>query len=91
LREQASQARRVGHYARAARLERQAVELAETLGLSGERTRALLWEGYSLRLAGEDDLALAALLQAINDRAPSADPAEPVQRPDRDSPPQSGT
>jgi hypothetical protein len=76
LREQASQARRVGHYARAARLERQAVELAETLGLSGERTRALLWEGYSLRLAGEDDLALAALLQAINDRAPSADPAD---------------
>ena len=56
LREQAGQARQAGHYARAARLERQAVELAETLGLSGERTQALLWEGYSLRLAGEDDL-----------------------------------
>ena len=76
LREQASQARRVGHYARAARLERQAVELAETLGLSGERTRALLWEGYSLRQAGEDDLALVALLQAINEPAPTADPAD---------------
>ena len=76
LREQAGQARQAGHYARAARLERQAVELAETLGLSGERTQALLWEGYSLRLAGEDDLALAALLQTINDRAPSADPAD---------------
>ena len=62
LREQAGQARQAGHYAQAAHLERQAVELAETLGLSGERMRALLWEGYSLRQAGEDDLALAALL-----------------------------
>ncbi len=76
LRDQASQARRIGHYARAARLERQAVELAETLGLTGERTRALLWEGYSLRLAGEDDLALAALLQAVNESAPTVDPAD---------------
>ncbi|MFO1371345.1 MAG: hypothetical protein U1F42_02785 [Candidatus Competibacteraceae bacterium] len=38
--------------------------------------RALLWEGYSLRQAGEDDLALAALLQAANERAASADPAD---------------
>ena len=60
-----AQARKVGHYARAAHWERQAVELAGTLGLAGERTRALLWEGYSLRQAGQDDLALAALLQAI--------------------------
>jgi hypothetical protein len=52
------------------------VELAGTLGLIGERTRALLWEGYSLRQAGEDDLALAALLQAANERAASADPAD---------------
>ncbi|MDZ7622513.1 MAG: hypothetical protein U5O69_09260 [Candidatus Competibacteraceae bacterium] len=76
LRKQAAQARKVGHYARAAQLERQAVELAGTLGLAGERTRALLWEGYSLRLAGEDDLALAVLLQAINEPAPTADPAD---------------
>ena len=76
LREQAGQARQAGHYARAAQLERQAVELAETLGLTGERTRALLWEGYSLRQAGEDDLALAALLQAINELVPTVDPAD---------------
>jgi hypothetical protein len=76
LREQAGQVRRAGHYARAAQLERQAVELAETLGLPGERARALLWEGYSLRQAGEDDLALAALLQAIHEPAPTADPAD---------------
>lgn len=76
LRAQARQARADGHFAQAARLERQAVELAGTLGLVGERTRSLLWEGYSLRQAGEDDLALAALLQAANERAASADPAD---------------
>lgn len=76
LRAQARQARDVGYFAKAARLERQAVELAATLGLIGERTRALLWEGYSLRQAGEDDLALAALLQAANERAATADPAD---------------
>ncbi len=74
LREQATQARKVGHYAQAAHWERQAVELAGTLGLARERTRALLWEGYSLRQAGQDDLALAALLQAIHE--PAADPAD---------------
>ena len=76
LRDQAAQARQAGHYPRAAQLEQQAVELAETLGLAGERTRALLWQGYSLRQAGEDDLALAALLQAFNQPAPTADPAD---------------
>lgn len=76
LRDQAGQARQAGHYAQAARLERRAVELAETLGLSGEWARALLWEGYSLRLVGEDDLALAALLQAVNEPAPTVDPAD---------------
>ncbi|MFO7639836.1 MAG: hypothetical protein R6X17_00760 [Candidatus Competibacteraceae bacterium] len=76
LRKQAAQARKAGHYARAAQWEHQAVELAGTLGLAGERTRALLWEGYSLRLAGEDDLALAVLLQAINEPAPTTDPAD---------------
>ncbi len=76
LRYQAWQARDSGHYHAAARLERQAVELAGTLGLAGERIRALLWEGYSLRLAGEDDLALATLLQAASERAATADPAD---------------
>lgn len=76
LRDQARQARAAGHYRQAAQLERQAVELAGALGLMGERTRALLWEGYSLRQAGDDDLALAALLQAANERAASADPAD---------------
>jgi len=76
LREQAGQARQAGHYAQAAHLERQAVELAETLGLAGERVRALLWQGYSLRQAGEDDLALAALLQAINEPTLTVDPAD---------------
>jgi hypothetical protein len=76
LRAQARQAREAGDYSQAARLERQAVERAGALGLVGERTRALLWEGYSLRQAGEDDLALAALLQAANERAASADPAD---------------
>jgi len=76
LRAQARQARTDGHFARAARLERQAAELATTLGLAGERTRALLWEGYSLWLAGEEDLALAVLLQAANERATTADPAD---------------
>lgn len=76
LRAQARQARADGHFTQAARLERQAVELAGMLGLVGERTRALLWEGYSLWQAGEEDLALAALLQAANDRAASADPAD---------------
>ncbi|MDS4029279.1 MAG: hypothetical protein RKO66_04300 [Candidatus Contendobacter sp.] len=75
-RAQARQARAIGDYIRAARLERQAVERAEALGRRGERTRALLWEGYSLRQAGEDDLALAALLQAASERAATADPAD---------------
>ena len=74
LREQATQARKVGHYAQAAHWERQAVELAGTLGLAGERTRALLWEGYSLQRAGQDDLALAVLLQTIHE--PTTDPAD---------------
>jgi len=74
LRERAAQARRLGHYAQAAQWEWKAVELAETLGLAGERARALLWEGYSLRQAGDDDLALAALLQALN--APVIDPGD---------------
>ena len=74
LREQAGQARQAGHYPQAAHLERQAVELAGTLGLTGERSRALLWEGYSRRQAGEDDLALAVLLQAIQE--PATDPAD---------------
>ena len=76
LRAQARQARDCGHYAAAARLERQAVELAGALNLTSERTRALLWEGYSLRQAGEEDLALAALLQAAGERAAAADPAD---------------
>jgi len=76
LRAQARQARVVGDYGRAARLERQAVERAGVLGWIGERTRALLWEGYSLWQAGDDDLALAALLQAVNERATTADPAD---------------
>lgn len=75
LRAQARQARDCGHYAAAARLERQVVELAGALNLTSERTRALLWEGYSLRQAGEEDLALAALLQAAGERA-AADPAD---------------
>ena len=76
LRDHARQARETGDYAQAARLERQAAELAGALGLPGERTRALLWEGYSLRQAGEDDLALAALLQVVGERAATADPAD---------------
>ncbi|NJM11574.1 MAG: hypothetical protein HC889_06540, partial [Synechococcaceae cyanobacterium SM1_2_3] len=44
--------------------------------MAGERVRALLWEGYSLRLAGEDDLALATLLQAASEQAATADPAD---------------
>lgn len=76
LRARARQARESGRYTVAARLERQAVERAGALGWMGERTRALLWEGYSLRQAGEDDLALAALLQAASERAAPADPAD---------------
>lgn len=76
LRDHARQARETGDYAQAARLERQAAELAGALGLPGQRTRALLWEGYSLRQAGEDDLALAALLQVVGERAATADPAD---------------
>ncbi len=76
LRDHARQARETGDYTQAARLERQAAELAGALGLAGERTRALLWEGYSLRQAGEDDLALAALLQVVGERAATADPAD---------------
>lgn len=73
IRSQALQSREGGHYHAAARLERQAVELAGTLGLAGGRVRALLWEGYSLRLAGEDDLALATLLKAASEQAATAD------------------
>ena len=76
LHDHARQARETGDYTQAARLERQAAELAGALGLPGERTRALLWEGYSLRQAGEDDLALAALLQVVGERAATADPAD---------------
>ena len=76
LRDHARQARETGDYTQAARLERQAAELAGALGLAGERTRALLWEGYSLRQTGEDDLALAALLQVVGERAATADPAD---------------
>ena len=75
LRAQARQAREIGDYHQAARLERQAAEWAGARGLGSSRARALLWEGYSLRQAGDDDLALASLLQAVNDRA-IADPAD---------------
>ncbi|MDG4597175.1 MAG: hypothetical protein P9F75_16055 [Candidatus Contendobacter sp.] len=75
-RAQARQARAIGDYVQAARLERQVAERAEAMGRVGERTRALLWEGYSLRQAGEDDLALVALLQAASERAATADPAD---------------
>lgn len=76
LREQAAQARTLGHYAQAAAWEQQAVELTGALGLTGARTQALLWEGYSLHLAGEAELALAALLPVVNEAAPTADPAD---------------
>lgn len=76
LRSQARQARTEGQFRQAARFERQAVELAQALGLASERVQALLWEGYSLRQAGEEDLALAALLQAASERATTADPAD---------------
>ncbi|MCB1793635.1 MAG: hypothetical protein KDJ70_04240 [Candidatus Competibacteraceae bacterium] len=76
LRDHARQARETGDYAQAARLERQAAELAGALGLAGQQARALLWEGYSLRQAGEDDLALAALLQVVGERTATADPAD---------------
>lgn len=76
LRDLARQARAEGRFVQAARLEQQAVEIASASGLIGERTRALLWQGYSLHRAGEDDLALAALLQAANERATTADPAD---------------
>ena len=76
LREQAAQARQVGQYAQAAQWERQAAELVGALGFTGERTRALLWEGHSLRQAGQGDLALAALLQVINEPAATTDPAD---------------
>lgn len=76
LRAQARQARNCGHFSASARLERQAVDLAGALNLAGERTQALLWEGYSLRQAGEDDLALAALLQVAGERAATANPAD---------------
>lgn len=68
LRAQARQAREVGDYRQAARLERQAAEWASSRGLIRSQARALLWEGYSLHQIGEDDLALAALLQAAHDR-----------------------
>lgn len=76
LRAQARQARAHGQFAQAARLERRAVDAAAAAGSMAEHTRALLWEGYSLSLAGETDLALAALLQAVNERAMTADPAD---------------
>ena len=76
LRSLARHARAEGHFVQAARLEQQAVELASALGLIGERTRALLWQGYSLRQTGQDDLALAVLLSAANERAAAADPAD---------------
>lgn len=76
LRAQARQARRDGHFLQAARWEQQAGDIASASGLIGERTRARLWQGYSLHHAGEDDLALAALLQAANERAATADPAD---------------
>lgn len=76
LRAQARQSRESGCFAVAARLEHQAAELARSLSLAGERTQALLWEGYSLRLAGEDDLALAIFLQIAGERAASADPSD---------------
>jgi hypothetical protein len=76
LRDHARQARETGDYPQAARLERQAAELAGALGLPGQQARALLWEGYSLRHAGQDDLALAVLLQAIHESAPTVDPAD---------------
>jgi hypothetical protein len=75
LRAQARQAREIRDYRQAARLERQAAEWAGAQGLAGLRAQALLWEGYSLRQAGEDDLALSALLQAAHDRV-TADPAD---------------
>ncbi len=76
LRIQARQARASGHYLTAARLEDQAVELAKTLHLTRERMQALLWRGYSLWQAGEDDLALAALLQVAGARTAATDPAD---------------
>ncbi|MCP5196777.1 MAG: hypothetical protein H6974_08345 [Gammaproteobacteria bacterium] len=75
LRAQARQAREIGDYLQAARLEHQAAEWAGALGFASSRARALLWEGYSLRQAGDDDLALAALLQAAHNRA-IAEPAD---------------
>ncbi len=75
LRAQARQARGIGDYHQAARLEHEAAEWAGALGLANSRTHALLWEGYSLRQAGDNDLALASLLQAVYDRA-IADPAD---------------
>jgi hypothetical protein len=76
LRDHARLARETGEYAQAARLERQSAELAGALGLPGQQARALLWEGYSLRQAGEDDLALATLLQVVGERVATADPAD---------------
>lgn len=76
LRARARQARGEGQYAAAAHLEGQAAERAEALGWWGERARALLWRGYSLRQAGEGDLALATLLQAVNERSAAIDAAD---------------
>ncbi|MFZ1324590.1 MAG: hypothetical protein WAT67_00960 [Candidatus Contendobacter sp.] len=76
LRAHAQQERAEGRYLAAARLERQAAERAGALGRVGERQRALLWEGYSLRQAGEDDLALALLLQTVSAQAATTDPAD---------------
>ncbi|MBL8251684.1 MAG: hypothetical protein JNK31_08460, partial [Candidatus Competibacter sp.] len=53
LKAQARQARTDGDFPQAARLEQRAVEIAGALGAIGERTRALLWQGYSLHHAGE--------------------------------------
>lgn len=77
LRAQARLARQQGDYSQAPWLERQAAEQAGALRLVGERTRALPWEGhYGQRQAGDDDLALVDLLQAANERAATADPAD---------------
>ncbi len=76
LRARARQERTEGRYLAAARLEHQAAECAGALGRLGERRRALLWEGYSLRQAGEDDPALALLLQVLSDQSATADPAD---------------
>ena len=75
LRDHARQARETGDYPQAARLERQATELAGALGLPGQQARALLWEGWPAT-GWRDDLALATLLQVVGERAATADPTD---------------